>query len=300
MELTARIINIAANEFVPVAAVATFGRHQDSSVFIADQRVSRQHAIIRQQGSDYWFSDLGSFNGSLINGQRVTSNYKLNDGDIITIADLQYRFELPEFSLPTPIQSPEQPSDLTIMDIKQVDAVIFVSDLKGFTQISEKLPPDQLAQVMGGWYKVCNQVLGNHAATIDKFIGDAVLAYWLNPTPLIRGKALAAARTLQMMCFQQQQQHAAILDPTELQIIAGIGIHLGPIAVSPQGGGTQTILGDAVNATFRLEQITREVNRWILLTGDYLADWPDKPIVDSIGEFTVKGRTAPLQVFATE
>ena len=76
-----------------LAPVTIIGRNADCQVHIDDPQVSRRHAMIRHQDNGFWFYDLGSFNGSLLNGARVTTTLKLTDGDTLQLADHTYRFE---------------------------------------------------------------------------------------------------------------------------------------------------------------------------------------------------------------
>lgn len=73
--------------------VSVIGRSRESAVPVLDPRVSRRHAMIRRQDDGFWFFDLGSINGSYINDRRVTTSQLLASGDVIRIADHQFRFE---------------------------------------------------------------------------------------------------------------------------------------------------------------------------------------------------------------
>lgn len=299
--MPARLVNKENEESTDLMGVTILGRKQGkgSFIFLPDQRVSRQHAMIRQQGeSEFWFSDLGSFNGSFVNGQRATTSTKLKDGDVIRICDFQLRFDQDEVSNAPTYETTA--IEMTQHYIRNENVIMLVSDLKGFTGLAEKLTPDQLAQVIGGWYKSCNLVMDELGATIDKFIGDAVFAYWLEPSSEKRENALKASKMLIEKCNELQQQHGEMLEPMGLCVEAGVGIHMGQVVLSPVSSGSQTILGDPVNVTFRLEGLTRQLGQQILISEEVLAFEGDietgKPVF--CGEFEVKGRTQPLRVHA--
>ena len=182
-DLRPRLISLTDGSEVILPETAIFGRKSDSTIPLPDNRVSRRHSMIRRQEDDeFWFYDLGSFNGSYINNERVTTTRQLEPGDIIRICDFEFRFELPQ-------AGPRPGGDA--QDMQVVPMLILVSDIKGFTRLSEVLPPDELAQAIGSWYSYCDQVLTEHGAAIDKFIGDAVLAYWTDVTPNARQWALS-------------------------------------------------------------------------------------------------------------
>ncbi len=88
-----KLHNDASGEVFPLQDASVVGRNRDCAVPISDLRVSRRHAMIRCQNDGCWFFDLGSVNGSLINGRRVTTAQLLVNGDLIQIADHCFRFE---------------------------------------------------------------------------------------------------------------------------------------------------------------------------------------------------------------
>jgi len=73
----------------------TFGRNPDNSIVFAGGRASRRHAEIRRAGADYLLSDLGSSNGTVVNGQRLTAPHRLQHGDTFEIGDDVFRFDAP-------------------------------------------------------------------------------------------------------------------------------------------------------------------------------------------------------------
>ncbi len=275
------------------------GRKKDCHIRLTDSRVSRQHAMIRRQDDGaYWYYDLGSSNGSYINDQRVITTRKLANEDTIRICDHEYRFDSGEA---TGTDREDDSLDATISEIRTIPVVMLVSDIKGFTKISEALPPDVLAQTIGSWYRECDDVLGTHGATVDKFIGDAVLAYWMDVNPEVRARALAGAKALREACDRISSDHAATFAEHDLRLESGIGLHLGKVAHGQMGQGTFTMLGDAVNITFRLESLTRPLDRNILVSEEFLSGWNEGyDFCRHEGSHIVKGRTTPLEVYSVE
>ncbi|NIP98464.1 MAG: FHA domain-containing protein, partial [Akkermansiaceae bacterium] len=176
-----KLVNESTGESYDLDEVNLIGRNLDSLVAIADPRVSRKHAMIRRQEDGFWFLDLGSINGTYINGRRVTTSQLLSQGDRLRIADFSFRFDgtggtsSPGFD--------DVQTDVTIADMRSADAILLVSDIKNFTGLSEHLQPHQLAPIIGSWYERTEAILADYGATLDKFIGDSVLAYWLDTTP---------------------------------------------------------------------------------------------------------------------
>ena len=154
------LIHISNNQQTELAGVSLIGRSPQSNVLIEDPRASRRHAMIRRQDDGYWLFDLGSFNGSYINGTRVTGAKQLTNGDILNFADQEYRYsQLGE------TQGVDDVGGATIAMIKSKPVIILVSDIEGFTALSERLEPNSLAQVIGSWYDDCESILGDRGAT---------------------------------------------------------------------------------------------------------------------------------------
>jgi len=289
------LIDISTNSPCELAPVTILGRNSECQVFIDDPRVSRRHAMIRHQDNGYWFYDLGSFNGSLLNGTRVTTTLKLTDGDTLELADHSYRFE----------QDGESPSSLgddmlgseTIALIRSVEVIIIVSDIKGFTGLSENLPPDELARTIGQWYGDCDQILTRHGATVDKFIGDSVLAYWTSTGPEQKLAALRAGRDLLSSCHKIYESHQDVFDQIHQEFSAGVAIHMGDVAYGGMSQSEFTLVGDPVNLTFRLENLTRTLDESILASATLFENWPEgDQFKNDLGPHKVKGRSKPVDV----
>jgi len=279
--------------------VSLIGRSRESAVFIPDPRVSRRHAMIRRQDDGFWYFDLGSVNGSLINGRRVTTSQLLATGDMIQIADHFFRFEgtshQDEMNGKIPI------TEHTIVDARSREVILLVSDIRGFTTISEKLTPDQLGRIIGSWYSRTESILHRHGANIDKFIGDCVLAYWLDTSHASRLAALKAAHAMGIACDEVQQEHRLVLGPRGLQFRSGSAVHMGLAAYGAFSSREFTLLGDAVNLAFRLEALTRTLDQRVLVSADLFAGWSAGiSCCRSFGTHAVKGRDQLLEVYSLE
>ena len=273
------------------------GRSAECQILIPDPRVSRRHAMIRKQDGGFYIFDLGSFNGSYLNGVRVTAARKLESGDILNFADHEFRF-MAELTEDTP-DDIEELGGSTIALIRSTPVVILVSDIKGFTALSEKISPDDLAQVIGAWYGDCENILSGHGATVDKFIGDCVLAYWTKVNPDTQKAALLAARDLTEACEKNYQNHSGIFDGAGEAFASGIALHTGKVAYGGMSQGEFTLVGDPVNLTFRLESLTRQLESPVIVSGEFVEDWPEvREHCESKGSHKVKGRGQGVEVFA--
>lgn len=277
--------------------VTIIGRSSECQVVVADPRVSRRHAMIRKQDGGFYLFDLGSFNGSYLNGSRVTATRQLQHGDVITFADHEFHYgEEGEKSVPA------QMDDLggsTIALIRSTPVILLVSDIKGFTALSEAIEADDLAQIIGSWYSDCERILSEAGATVDKFIGDCVLAYWTAVTPQSLASSLRAAEQLLVSCERIYGERPDVFDAIQRNFEIGVALHTGKVAYGGMSQGEFTLVGDPVNLAFRLESLTRDLGKNVLVSGDFVREFPEiRQHCKNHGVHRVKGRAQGVEVFS--
>jgi adenylate cyclase len=293
--MPAHLINPANKERKELCGNTLIGRSADAQVRLVDNRISRQHAMIRVQGDDeYWFYDLGSINGSLINERRVVAGQLLKVGDVIRILDHAFEFESTSTSV---ADTGERDSFASTQPmLRSLPVVILVSDVRGYTTLSERLPAAKLAQIIGGWYRECTRIIEGNGGIVDKFIGDAVLAYWTSDAPASRASAARVPAALSAACDKLAAEHAESLAGTVFG--CGYALHLGPVILGHIGTGAYTLVGDTVNVTFRLQSLTRTLNQTCLVTGEFIKDWPEVAAhCQNLGAHSVKGHAGPIDVY---
>jgi adenylate cyclase len=297
--MAAVVINQATQAMHQLSETVIFGRNADSTICLPDVRVSRRHAMIREQDEgSWWFYDLGSFNGSYLNGTRVTTTRPLQRGDIIDICNYKFRFDIVRTGHTTLV-----PITLDT-EVVLKPMIIFVSDIKGFTRISEVLAPETVAQAIGTWYGACDQILTAQGASIDKFIGDAVLAYWPDVSLKSRAQALNAAMALRDATNNIHDMMRKEFESSGCSFSCGVALHIGEVSQSQLTPGALTMLGDAVNTTFRLQSFTRQLQADIITSSDFFETWPDWPQGKSyctpLGRHDIRGRLASAELFAVQ
>ncbi len=296
--MNGHLILQSTGEGFALEPTSILGRSSDSTVQVPDAMVSRRHAMIREHPDGFWYFDLGSFNGSMVNGLRVTAARKLTSGDRIEIGDHAYLFEQ-EGQAAT---SAEQFIDATTLaQVKNGETILLVSDIQGYTALSERLSPDQLAPIIGSWYSQTEEILSRHGAILDKFIGDCALAYWTDTSAQSRIRAFQTAGAMQQSSIDTYNAHRQLLDSVGLTFWTGTAIHLGRVAYGGFSAQEFTLIGDPVNLVFRMEALTRSLGHSVVTSADFLRDWPDGVrYCKHLGPQQVKGRTAPVDVYAVE
>ena len=180
---------------------------------------------------------------------------------------------------------------------------LLFSDLAGFTAASEHMPPEAVAQTLNAYFSRMTHTVHLHGGTLDKFIGDAVMAFWNAPLPepAHAERALACAQAMQMnMVALRTQWHGTPFEQVQLRI----GLHTGEAAVGHLGSHerfTYTAVGDAVNTAARLEGANKAFGTGILLSGAthsaLPADGAERAHLLWLDAVVLAGRTAGIDVY---
>jgi adenylate cyclase len=283
---------------VELEASTTIGRLDHNHIaFPNDPLVSRQHALIRQQGADdFVVIDLGSSNGTYVNSQLVIAPTQLKHGDEIVIGSVLMRFSHPEQAAQA---APSKPLESrTMVGIRVSTVVVLVCDIRSFTRLSELFSPADLARFLGVWFRDVSEVVSSHEGLIDKYIGDAFMAYW---TVDQKDPDKAPQSAVNVGC--QLLDMAARIDlPPEFSMSfqVGVGINQGVVASGNVGGSSQrdsSIMGDAVNIAFRLESACKETGCPLIISKDVHAKAEALYPFESLGPVSLKGKSEKLSIF---
>src|SRR5512139_1742769 len=167
----------AAGRRTPIQGTCYIGRSQSNHVVLADERVSRRHAMIHAQNkNEFWLVDLGSSNGTYLNGRRVAQPCRLSDQDRVEVGPGTYVFHHPQ----SPVLSRSEPTDVeqTIQDVRSMECWLLVADMEDSTQFIQRSPPEEAPRVTGRWLSACKEIIETHQGTLNKFLGDGFFAYW--------------------------------------------------------------------------------------------------------------------------
>jgi adenylate cyclase len=237
-----------SGERIPIRGLCSFGRSSGNTVVLTAPKASRRHALIHEQGDEFWIVDLGSTNGIDINDRRVTHPVKLRPGDRIQMPGIVFTLKQAVGSRPEPGLSDVPPTvgyDLTMAEIKIVKCWLMVADLEGFTPLSQRLPAEELAPAVGRWMADCQEILLKQQGVLAKFLGDGFFAYWMD------GDDSAVRIAASFRDFQGLQKAA----PLPFRLV----FHYGDVSIGSLGGRTadasKTMIGPELNFAFRLEKV---------------------------------------------
>jgi adenylate cyclase len=191
----------------------------------------------------------------------------------------------------------ERRVDLALGGKRQTLTILF-SDIRGFTGLSERLPSETVVEFLNQHFTIASEIILKHGGTLDKFIGDAVMAFWGAPTPRENHALLAVQAALEMQAAKQVDERFQERFGERLQI--GIGINTGDAIVghigSPQRMG-YTVVGDPVNLASRVSGLTREHQAEILITQFTYELVKFYVEAEPLGVVSVRGRSDPVAIY---
>lgn len=185
-------------------------------------------------------------------------------------------------------------------DTQLLHSVIWLSDMRGFSALADRLPPQALVDLLNHFFDCQVPTIVAHGGEVLKFIGDGLLAIFpltggADDARAACGRALAAAR-------EAQDNIDAIGEPYPSGNAAGprfgLALHLGEVLYGNIGSGTRldfTTIGPAVNLAARLEKLAARLGRTIILSAAF-AEYADGPI-EPLGEFEIAGFATPQRAF---
>lgn len=182
---------------------------------------------------------------------------------------------------------------------EMLDVALMFTDIEGFTTLAEKLPPDELAKRLGDYLAAMTVAIEATGGTIDKYIGDAVMAIWNAPTRVPSYGAHACRATL--ACMKATKELYASSAWSGLPALTTrFGLHEARVMVGNFGAPTRltyTALGDGVNLAARLEPLCKQYGVVTLVSDAIVADAKDEFVFRRIDRVAVKGKTAGIDVY---
>ncbi len=180
------------------------------------------------------------------------------------------------------------------------EITVLMMDMRGFTSSSEKLPADEINETVNRFLTIASEEIFRQDGTIDKFMGDAILAFWNAPVdqPDHPDRALQAVLAIRAAL---ETENAIRLDNTKPPIIVGAGIETGICSVGNFGSDIRfdyTAIGSTVNMSARLESATKTVGCPVLLGPGFAS--AHSVGIEPVGSVELSGFAEPVKIFAPE
>ena len=269
-------LDLGERHFPLVGKTFSLGRSKDNNVVFVSPKVSRRHAIVHAQGaSEYSLVDLGSSNGTHLNGRRIVQPTNLQHGDVIQIGEqsLVFRLETAEVS---DGQMYVTEAQMTVRDVKELTCWFLLADIENFVQLGREVASADLAQTVGAWLGECRRVIEKNGGTVSKFLGDGLLVYW-NARYCDVAKVVAC---LDILCWMQTRREPAF----RWALHYGNAV-FGTAAVT----GELSTLGQDVNYLFRMERLAATKGFSNLISQSAQTELSNLRSGESVGMFPLKG-----------
>ncbi|MBI1398128.1 MAG: CHASE2 domain-containing protein [Betaproteobacteria bacterium] len=199
---------------------------------------------------------------------------------------------------PELVDEMSQDPDRFSMESEAREMTVLFSDVRGFTTISENLDPKSLSQLMNAYLTPMTRVIYSQRGTIDKYMGDAIMAFWGAPVDDAEHARHAVLAGLEM-----QKRLAALGPEFEARgwppLNVGIGVNTGRMYVGNMGSEIRvayTVMGDAVNLASRLESLTKRYGVTMIVGEATKAALPDV-VFRELDRVRVKGKDEPVAIF---
>ncbi len=183
---------------------------------------------------------------------------------------------------------------------EEKEVTVLFSDIRDFTSISEKTTPTELVRVLNKYFSAVTKKITENGGVLDKYIGDAIMAFWGAPLPDEKqaDRAVKAAKEMIEELKNLNKEFLAAGDP---EIKIGVGIYTGPAVVGNVGSEQRfdyTVIGDTVNAASRLEGLTKEYKVPIIIGETTKNKLVENFSLKPLGETKVKGKSQPISIYA--
>jgi adenylate cyclase len=294
------------NRYLPLVGSNcwTVGRSDDNNFVLSDRWISRNHAMLQcTETGDFYLIDLGSRNGTFVNGRRVSIPLTLSNGDRLTFGQTELEFHCPSSNRHPEYPQPTDKETLTsTLHVRRLMSVMVV-DIRDFTVLTRQLDEKILSEVIGTWFRKSGEIIRQSGSWVDKYIGDAVMAIWFHSAQGVKNEEalniLQAINDLHKMTSALSNQF-----PLPFPLRIGTGLNTGYAMVGNTGSGDRpdyTAIGDTVNAAFRLESSTKQIGLDIALGQDtyrYLSGLEKDKLGFKQHTVNLKGYDSPTITFA--
>ena len=182
---------------------------------------------------------------------------------------------------------------------QRAEITVLFSDIAGFTSISEKIAPEKLVSILNSYLTRMTKIVFDNRGVLDKYIGDAVMAFWGAPLPT-RNHALLACKTALEMYQEMAEVRREWNEYGVKDFDIRIGVNSGEMAVGNMGSDMRfdyTLLGDNVNLGSRLEGINKEYKTKIIISENTYKQVRDNVVARKLDKVAVKGKTAGVTIY---
>lgn len=179
------------------------------------------------------------------------------------------------------------------------DLTVMFSDIRDFTTLSEGLTPDELVRLLNEYLSMMTEILFRNLGTLDKYIGDAIMAFWGSPYPQQDHAYRACCCALEMIASLEQLNRKWTAEGRR-EISIGVGLNTGPVNVGNMGSDKRlawTVMGDNVNLASRLEGMTKKYRSRVIISENTYSEVAHQFVAREVDRIRVKGKKQPVVIY---
>ncbi|MEG4632800.1 GAF domain-containing protein [Microcoleus sp. AR_TQ3_B6] len=230
-------------------------------------------------------TDPSKVNGALVVMEDISNTKQ--------IKNLMYRYMTPE------VAEALLASGDTGLGGKRKNVSVLFSDIRSYTTLTEKLQAEEVVVMLNKYFEVMVDVVFEYGGTLDKYIGDALMAVFGSPAPL-EDHAWCAMQTAVKMREKLAVFNQERMANGELPISIGMGVHSDEVVSGNIGSSKRmelTSIGDGVNLASRLEGASKQYGTDLIISDNTYRDYTDRLYVRELDFITVKGKSEPVIVY---
>ncbi|HSX03677.1 MAG TPA: adenylate/guanylate cyclase domain-containing protein [Rhabdochlamydiaceae bacterium] len=189
--------------------------------------------------------------------------------------------------------------DEIVLGGEKKEITVFFSDIAGFTSIAETVPTDLLMSLLTDYFGPLSKIILENGGTIDKYIGDSIMAFWNAPLD-VPDHPIKACQTALLCGVSLRALNQRLKEQNKPQLPTRIGINTGKAFIGNIGTPVRmnyTAIGDVVNIAERLEQIAKEYHVAIVISDDLYQKTKEKFLVRPLDHVAVKGRKEKIKIY---
>jgi len=216
---------------------------------------------------------------------------------------MQIKKQFEHYLAPAMVKKLQRNPDLLKLGGDTRELTLLFCDIRGFTPISEqfKTNPQGLTKLINRFLTPMTDIIMNNGGTIDKYMGDCIMAFWNAPLDVDEQRKKAIKSSHEML-NHLKELNVELKKENSLPINVGIGLNTGDVVVGNMGSNQRfdySCLGDAVNLAARLEGQSKEYGMKIILGEETAKEMEDEFVILELDKIAVKGKTEGVQIFTS-
>ena len=280
---------------IQITGRLTVGRGDDAGLLIDDPEISRAHAVIGPTLDGLEVQDLGSLNGTWVNGERISSPALLEAGDVVKIGTTRIevlsagdRGLAPAArASPTPVEAEDELRPVSVL----------FADIVGSTPLAERLEPEEYAALIGGCVDRMCRAVEEFGGVIDAYMGDGIAAFFGFPAAAEDDADRAARAALSVVTAIDKYADEVKETWSLADLNVRVGVNSGQVAVGVVGGAERhpVALGDTMNVAARLQGAAEPGT--IVIGGATARKLRGSFLMVPLGQLAVRGRESTVEAW---